>query len=129
MYKDKAGFGTVEYTHSLITPRWAKCFVLLGRGTICCPVMGSRHCSCQHLTLPAGLASLQRCTVSISLNGHANCTAVESWFNSLRSRVATPSPLFLSRTLGTLLIYEYMSLAYNDLVFWITTQTWLDKTC
>ena len=32
-------------------------------------------CTCQHLTLPVGPASLHRCTQSMSLYGH-------SWFNS-----------------------------------------------
>ena len=50
----------------------------------------SALCTCQHLTLPAGLASLNCCTVSISLYVYANYMAVESWFNSHRRRVATP---------------------------------------
>ena len=36
---------------------------------------GSRHCTCQHLTLPACPASLTRRTQTMSLYGH-------SWFNS-----------------------------------------------
>ena len=39
-------------------------------------------------TQPAGLHGIaHRCTVSISLFGHANFTAVESWFKSHRRRV------------------------------------------
>ena len=58
-------------------------------------------CTSQHLTLPAGPASLHRRTQSMSLYGHAawdKCTAVESWFNSQQIRV-DPPPLFLSRML------------------------------
>ena len=51
--------------------------------------------TCQNLTMPTGLASLHRRTVSISLYGHFNCTAVENLFHSHRRHVATP--LFLSR--------------------------------
>ena len=51
-----------------------------------------RHSTCQHMTLPAGPASLHRRTQSMSLYvwiGH-------SWFNSQLRRVV-PTPLFLSR--------------------------------
>ena len=41
-------------------------------------------CTCQHLTLPTGPASLHRRTQSMSLSGH-------SWFNSQRRR-AGPLP-------------------------------------
>ena len=46
-------------------------------------MLTSRQCTSQHLTLPAGLASLHRRTQSMSLYGH-------SWFNSQRRRVAPP---------------------------------------
>ena len=51
----------------------------------------SRHCICQHLTLPAGPASLHRRTHSMSLYGHGG-------FNSQRR----PPPL---SHLGMLFIY------------------------
>ena len=47
--------------------------------------MGSRHCSCLHLTLLASSASLHRRTLSMSLYGH-------SWFNSQRRLVGSPLP-------------------------------------
>ena len=47
-------------------------------------------CTCQHLILPAGPASLYRRTQSMSLYGH-------SWFNSQRRCVASPPPLCQSR--------------------------------
>ena len=50
--------GFILWNPRLIMPRWATCFVLLESWTCCCPVLGSRHWTCQHLTLPAGLASL-----------------------------------------------------------------------
>ena len=51
--------------------------------------------TCQHLTLPAGPASLHRCTQSMSLFGY-------SWFNSQRRRIAPPPFSYL----GMLFIYE-----------------------
>ena len=45
-----------------------------------------------HTTVPARRASMAPplYIVSISFYGHANCTAVESWCNSHRRRVAPP---------------------------------------
>ena len=33
----------------------------------CCPFLGSRHCTCHHLTQPASLSSLNRSTGSMSM--------------------------------------------------------------
>ena len=91
---------TYNATHRLIIPRWSKCSVFLDSWTFCCPVL--YRLSAFYCTLPtpdpARLAwhRSTRCTISIALNGRANCTVVESWFNSHRRRVAPP-PLFPTR--------------------------------
>ena len=49
------------------------------------PFLGSWHCTCHHLTQPAGLASLNRSTgsmaMALSLNDHAVGTTVVAWLN------------------------------------------------
>ena len=57
--------------------------------TFCCPVLGSRQCTCQHLTLPAGLASLH-CSITLPapfsylgmlfIYGSRHPTDVFKWF-------------------------------------------------
>ena len=45
------------------------------------PFLGSQHYTCHHLTQPAGLASFNRSTGSMSLYGQAAGTTVEGGFN------------------------------------------------
>ena len=54
-------------------------------------VLGSRHCACQNLTLPAGPQSLHRHTV------HQACpyTYSHSWFNSQRRPVSPPLTIWV----------------------------------
>ena len=54
------------------------------------PFLGSRHYTCHHLTQPAGLASLNRSTGSMSLYNHATGNAVNGWFNCKQGRRALP---------------------------------------
>ena len=76
-------------------PRWAKWIFFLIEQNRLLPCFRLSalyivYSTCQHLTLPASLALLHRCTVSISLYLH-------SWFNSQRRRVApppTPFPIY-----------------------------------
>ena len=64
--------------HRLIIPRWAKCFVLRGSWTFCCPVLGPRLV----LYLPTSdtacrpIASLHHCTAQSAYPYmvNANCT-------------------------------------------------------
>ena len=58
--------------------------------------------------LLSGLALLHRCTQIMSFYGHAACTVVESWINSLRF---APSPLSY---LGMLFIYVVNYTEYNS---------------
>ena len=97
--------------HRLIIPRWANYFVLLDSWTFSCPDLGFRHCICRHLTLTAGLASLHRCTVSISLNGHANCTVVESWLKRIAAH--PPFPIY---SIGMTILYMPQSVLYPQVL-------------
>ena len=76
-------------TVDCVIPRWAKCYVLTVE-----PFAVQYWALSIVLASPAGLASLHRSTVQsifpYMVNGHAECTSVESWFNSPRRRVATP---------------------------------------
>ena len=63
-----------------------------------------QYSSCQHLTLPAGPASLHRCTLSMSLYTYS------SWFNYQRRCVASPPLSYL----GILFIYDYREAAILD---------------
>ena len=60
--------------------------------TFCCPVLGSRQCTCQHLTLPAGLASLH-CSIT---------KQVLIWSKLNQFSTALPAPFSY---LGMLFIY------------------------
>ena len=74
--------------HRLIIPRWAKCFVLLEPFAVLFWDLALYFPTPDPARRPV---TLHRCTVSISLYGHANCRAVESWFNSHRRRIAFPT--------------------------------------
>ena len=86
----KITFLTRDIVHWLIRARWAKLVVITYIRTFSGPFLGSRHCTCHHLTQPAGLASLNPSTVSMSLYGHATGTAVEGGFNCKQWRWALP---------------------------------------
>ena len=75
-------------------------------------VLGSRHCACQHLTLPAGPESLHRHTV------HQACpyTYSHSWFNSQRRPVSPPSYY-----LGTLFIKKLTSGCETGVPGWLSS--------
>ena len=76
--------------HRIIIPRWAKCFIIIDIGTFYCPVLGSRHCTCQNRTSPAGIDPPLYSQHFLLIYGHANYTAADSWFNYHRRRDAPP---------------------------------------
>ena len=86
---------TQQLHHRLVRARWANPVVIIYIRTCCLTFLGSRHCTCHPLTQPAGLASLNRSTGSMSLYNHATGNAVNGWFNCKQGRRALPIQLYL----------------------------------
>ena len=65
--------------HRLIRPSWAKHSRHSPELNLLLPIFVSRHCTCHHLTQPAGLTSLHLGAGSMSFYDNAAGTLAEGW--------------------------------------------------